>query len=262
MCLMSRYIKSMGIKMVLSGEGADEMFGGYLYFHKCPNAAELQRETVRKLKSLYKFDCLRANKSTAAFGVEARVPFLDKLFLDFTMGSINPQDKMCGEFASPKGRIEKWLVREAFNGYLPDEILWRQKEQFSDGVGYGWIDSIKAEAEKCVTDSDFAVAVHRFPHNTPLTKEAFYIRSVFEQTFPQPSARMCVPGGPSIACSTAAALDWDASFKKFADCSGRSVAGVHEAAYDSKRRELAKGEVIGEASSSVVGLSPATTAST
>ena len=209
-----------------------------------PNAGELQTETVRKLKGLHKFDNLRANKSTAAWGVEARVPFLDREFLDYAMGEVNPEDKLCGANANPQGRIEKWCVREAFRGYLPDEILWRQKEQFSDGVGYGWIDSIKAAAELKVSDADLAAAPFRFPYNTPATKEAFYFRSIFAGHFPQPSAAACVPGGPSIACSTPAALAWDASFRKFADCSGRSVQGVHTQAYDQQRRALAKGEVI------------------
>lgn len=251
MYLMARKIKCLGVKMVLSGEGADEMFGGYLYFHKCPSAAEFQKETVRKLKGLFKFDCLRANKSTAAWGVEARVPFLDREFLDYCMSEIAPKDKLCGRAAG--GRIEKWCLREAFKGYLPEEILWRQKEQFSDGVGYSWIDSIKAHAEKKISDQEYANAQFRFPYNTPATKEAYYIRSVFESHFPQQSARECVPGGPSIACSTPTALLWDASFKQFADCSGRSVAGVHESAYDAKRREQAKGEQVKEETLAKVG---------
>jgi asparagine synthase (glutamine-hydrolysing) len=245
MYLMARKIKCLGVKMVLSGEGSDEMFGGYLYFHKCPDRVELHKELVRKLKGLYKFDCLRANKATAAWGVEARVPFLDREFLDYVMNDINPQDKLCGRAVG--GRIEKHILREAFKGYLPESILWRQKEQFSDGVGYSWIDTLKAHAEKKVTDLEFANAQFRFPHNTPATKEAYYFRSVFESHFPHQCAREAVPGGPSIACSTPAALLWDASFKAFADCSGRSVAGVHEAAYDATRREQAKGEQVDDA---------------
>lgn len=165
------------------------MFGGYLYFHRCPSAAEHQRECVRKLKGLHKWDNLRANKSTAAWGVEARVPFLDREFLDHAMGHVSPADKLCGRAADPPGRIEKWVLREAFRGYLPEEILWRQKEQFSDGVGYGWIDSLKAHAEKQVTDAELAAAHHRFPYNTPATKEAFFFRSIFDKHFPQQSAR-------------------------------------------------------------------------
>lgn len=245
MYLMSRKIKCLGVKMVLSGEGADEAFGGYLYFHKCPNRAEMQRENVRKLKDLYKFDCLRANKSTAAWGVEARVPFLDIEYLDYVMGEINPSDKMCGKNAD--GRIEKWILRKAFEDYLPDEIVWRQKEQFSDGVGYSWIDGMKAHAEKLVSDQDMKSAKFRFPHNTPPTKEAFMIRSMFEHHFPSPSAAAAVPGGPSVACSTPTAILWDESFKKFADCSGRSVVGVHASAYDEKHRDSG---IVGELSTS------------
>jgi len=233
MYLMARKIKSFGVKMVLSGEGADEMFGGYLYFHKCPDDKEFQKESVQKVKGLYKFDCLRANKSLAAWGVEGRVPFLDKEFLDYAM-SISPKDKMCGKNGG--GRIEKHILREAFKGYIPEEILWRQKEQFSDGVGYSWIDSIKAHAEQSISDHDFQNAKHRFPHNTPPTKEAYLIRQCFEDHFPERSAVEGVPGGPSIACSTAAAIMWDKSFQQLADCSGRSVAGVHDSAYDSSSR--------------------------
>jgi len=235
MYLMSRKIKAMGVKMVLSGEGSDEIFGGYLYFHKAPNREELHRETVRKLKDLYKFDCLRANKSTAAFGVEARVPFLDKEFMEVAMTETNPTHKLCGRAGGDK--MEKWLLREAFKGYLPDEILWRQKEQFSDGVGYSWIDGLKALAAEKVSDADFGSAKYRFPHNTPPTKEAYMIRSIFQDHFPQRSAALCVPGGPSVACSTATAIAWDESFKKFADCSGRSIIGVHNSAYNEQERQ-------------------------
>ena len=221
MFLMARRIKAMGIKMVLSGEGADEVFGGYLYFHKAPNARELHEETVRKLDSLYKYDCLRANKSMAAWGVEARVPFLDRDFLDFAM-AFDPARKMVGE----RG-IEKLPLREAFEDYLPEEIVWRQKEQFSDGVGYRWIDSLKAEAEARVSDALMANARYRFPFNTPTTKESYLYREIFESHFPGEAAARCVPGGPSIACSTPTAIAWDASFARNADPSGRAVLGVH-----------------------------------
>jgi asparagine synthase (glutamine-hydrolysing) len=223
MYLMSRKIKAMGIKMVLSGEGADEIFGGYLYFHKAPNAKELHEETVRKLDRLHMFDCARANKSTSAWGVEARVPFLDKEFIDVAM-RLNPQDKMCID-----GKMEKWILRKAFdNGeYLPAEVLWRQKEQFGDGVGYSWIDSIKDFVEQEVSDQQLATSEFRFPINTPDTKEGYFYRSIFESYFPQESAANCVPGGKSIACSTVEALEWDESFKNMADPSGRSMIGVH-----------------------------------
>ncbi|MBU2877734.1 MULTISPECIES: asparagine synthase B [Alteromonadaceae] len=223
MYLMSRKIKAMGIKMVLSGEGADEIFGGYLYFHKAPNAKEFHEETVRKLDRLHMFDCARANKATAAWGVEARVPFLDKEFLDVAM-RLNPKDKMCLD-----GKMEKWILRKAFdNGeYLPPEVLWRQKEQFGDGVGYSWIDSIKDYVDNEVTEQQLATAEFRFPHNTPDTKEGYFYRTIFEGYFPQESAANCVPGGKSIACSTVEALEWDESFKNMADPSGRSVISVH-----------------------------------
>ncbi len=223
MYLMSRKIKAMGIKMVLSGEGADEIFGGYLYFHKAPNAKEFHEETVRKLDRLHMFDCARANKATSAWGVEARVPFLDKEFMDVAM-RLNPQDKMCLD-----GKMEKWILRKAFdNGeYLPAEVLWRQKEQFGDGVGYSWIDSIKDHVETEVTDQQLATADFRFPMNTPDTKEGYFYRTIFEGYFPQESAANCVPGGKSIACSTVEALEWDESFKNMADPSGRSVISVH-----------------------------------
>ena len=223
MYLMTRKIKAMGIKMVLSGEGSDEIFGGYLYFHKAPNAKELHEETVRKLDRLHMFDCARANKATSAWGVEARVPFLDKNFMDVAM-RLNPQDKMCVE-----GRMEKWIRRKAFDDgkTLPPEVLWRQKEQFGDGVGYSWIDSIRDFVETEVSDQQLATAEFRFPVNTPDTKEGYYYRTIFEGYFPQESAARCVPGGKSIACSTVEALEWDASFKNNADPSGRSMKDVH-----------------------------------
>ncbi|GLX81107.1 asparagine synthase B [Thalassotalea eurytherma] len=225
MYLMARKIKAMGIKMVLSGEGADEIFGGYLYFHKAPNAQEFHEELLRKLDKLHMFDCLRANKSMSAWGIEARVPFLDKRFMDVAM-RLNPEDKMCGN-----GKIEKGILRSAFEGYLPDEILWRQKEQFSDGVGYSWIDSLKAHIESQVTDQQLANASFKFPHNTPDTKEAYFYREIFEGHFPLPSAAECVPGGKSVACSTPQALAWDENFKNMADPSGRSVMSVHNDSY-------------------------------
>ena len=223
MYLMTRKIKAMGIKMVLSGEGSDEIFGGYLYFHKAPNAKELHEETVRKLDRLHMFDCARANKATSAWGVEARVPFLDKNFMDVAM-RLNPQDKMCVD-----GRMEKWILRKAFDDgkTLPPEVLWRQKEQFGDGVGYSWIDSIRDFVETEVSDQQLATAEFRFPVNTPDTKEGYYYRTIFEGYFPQESAARCVPGGKSIACSTVEALEWDASFKNNADPSGRSMKDVH-----------------------------------
>ncbi|MFQ3249987.1 MAG: asparagine synthase (glutamine-hydrolyzing) [Glaciecola sp.] len=223
MYLMTRKIKAMGIKMVLSGEGADEIFGGYLYFHKAPNAKEFHEETVRKLDRLHMFDCARANKSTSAWGVEARVPFLDKNFMDVAM-RLNPQDKMCLD-----GRMEKWILRKAFDDetYLPAEVLWRQKEQFGDGVGYSWIDSIREFVEQEVSDQQMATAEFRFPINTPDTKEGYFYRTIFEDYFPQESAAKCVPGGKSIACSTVEALEWDESFKASADPSGRSMKSIH-----------------------------------
>ncbi len=225
MYLMARVIKSMGIKMVLSGEGADELFGGYLYFHKAPNAEEFHKETVRKLEKLHMYDCLRANKSLAAWGIEGRVPFLDKEFMDVAM-RINPQDKMInGE------RMEKWVIRKAFEKYLPKSIAWRQKEQFSDGVGYSWIDTLKEMVNKVVTDEQLANAKYKFPVQTPTSKEEFYYRSIFTEHFPSDTAALCVPQEPSIACSTKIALEWDDSFKNMNDPSGRAIKTVHEKAY-------------------------------
>ncbi|KFN45319.1 asparagine synthetase B [Arenimonas malthae CC-JY-1] len=224
MYLLARRIKAMGVKMVLSGEGSDEIFGGYLYFHKAPDAREFHAECVRKLDALHQFDCLRANKAMMAWGVEARVPFLDLEFLDLAM-SLDAEAKRCGG-----GRIEKALLREAFAGALPDEILWRQKEQFSDGVGYGWIDGLKALAGQRVSDAMLAEAALRFPVNTPQTKEAYWYRELFERAFPGEACARTVPGGKSIACSSPAAIAWDAAFAAAADPSGRAVAGVHQAA--------------------------------
>ncbi|XQA68039.1 asparagine synthase B [Xanthomonas sacchari] len=226
MFLLARRIKAMGVKMVLSGEGSDEIFGGYLYFHKAPNAREFHEELIRKLDALYNYDCLRANKSMMAWGVEPRVPFLDVEFLDVAM-RMDAQYKMAGTRADGSKRIEKAVLREAFEGYLPESILWRQKEQFSDGVGYGWIDGLKAHAEAQVSDRELAAADKRFPVNPPQTKEAYYYRSLFERVFPTPAAAETVPGGKSIACSSPAAIAWDASFATMADPSGRAVAGVH-----------------------------------
>ena len=225
MYLLARVIRSMGIKMVLSGEGADEVFGGYLYFHKAPDAKAFHEETVRKLGKLYLYDCLRANKSLAAWGIEGRVPFLDKDFLDVAMG-MNPVLKMC-----PDKTIEKKVVRDAFADLLPEEVAWRQKEQFSDGVGYSWIDTLKQITASAVSDEQMAHAAERFPINPPQNKEEYYYRSIFAEHFPSDSAARSVPSVPSVACSTAEALAWDASFKNQNDPSGRAVAGVHEQAY-------------------------------
>ena len=245
MYLLARVIKSMGIKMVLSGEGADEIFGGYLYFHKAPSAEEFHKETVRKLSKLHLYDCLRANKSLSAWGVEGRVPFLDKEFLDVAMRT-NPKAKMCsvlpasrsGE-ADPKASIEKRIVREAFEDMLPEEVVWRQKEQFSDGVGYSWIDTLKKITSEAVTDEQMAHAEERFPINTPLCKEEYYYRSIFEEHFPSESAARSVPHEASVACSTAVALEWDEAWKNMNDPSGRAVSGVHENALqgDAVKRE-------------------------
>ena len=225
MYLLARVIKSMGIKMVLSGEGADEVFGGYLYFHKAPDARAFHEETLRKLSKLYLYDCLRANKSLAAWGVEGRVPFLDKEFLDVAM-RLNPAAKMC-----PGKTIEKKIVREAFQDMLPAGVAWRQKEQFSDGVGYSWIDTLKSVTSQAVSDEQMAHAAERFPVNTPMNKEEYYYRSIFEEYFPSESAARSVPSVPSVACSTAEALAWDEAFKNMNEPSGRAVAGVHEEAY-------------------------------
>lgn len=225
MYLLARVIKSMGIKMVLSGEGADEVFGGYLYFHKAPTPQAFHEETVRKLSKLYLYDCLRANKSLAAWGVEGRVPFLDKEFLDVAM-RLNPATKMC-----PGKEIEKKVVREAFADMLPESVAWRQKEQFSDGVGYSWIDTLKAVTAAAVSDEQMRKASERFPVNTPMNKEEYYYRTIFEEHFPSESAARSVPSVPSVACSTAEALAWDVSFQGKNDPSGRAVAGVHEEAY-------------------------------
>ena len=229
MFLLARRIKAMGVKMVLSGEGSDEIFGGYLYFHKAPNAREFHEELIRKLDALYNYDCLRANKSMMAWGVEPRVPFLDREFLDVAM-RIDAKYKMVDKTRSDAQRMEKGILRQAFDGHLPESILWRQKEQFSDGVGYGWIDGLKAHAEAQVSDRELAAADKRFPFNPPQTKEAYFYRSVFERFYPTPAAAETVPGGKSIACSSPAAIAWDASFATMADPSGRAVAGVHEQA--------------------------------
>ena len=221
MYLMSRIIKSMGIKMVLSGEGADEIFGGYLYFHKAPNAEEFHKETVRKISKLHLYDCLRANKSLASWGVEGRVPFLDKEFLDVAM-RLNPEDKMAGN-----GKMEKWVLRKAFEHYLPASVAWRQKEQFSDGVGYNWIDTLREMTAKAVTDEQMAACAERFPIHPPQNKEEYYYRAIYSELFPSDSAAQCVPSVPSVACSTPIALEWDEAFRKMNEPSGRAVKDVH-----------------------------------
>ena len=226
MYLMARVIKSMGVKMVLSGEGADEIFGGYLYFHKAPDARSFHEETIRKLSKLHLYDCLRANKSLAAWGVEGRVPFLDKEFLDVAM-RLNPEDKM-----AKNGKMEKWILRKAFEDYLPESVTWRQKEQFSDGVGYSWIDTLKRITSEAVTDEMLANATYRFPVNTPRNKEEYYYRSIFSEHFPSDAAASCVPSVPSVACSTPEALAWDESFRNQNDPSGRAVKNVHVQAYN------------------------------
>lgn len=222
MYLLARVIKSMGIKMVLSGEGADEIFGGYLYFHKAPTPEEFHKETVRKLSKLHLYDCLRANKSLSAWGVEGRVPFLDKEFLDVAM-TLDPSYKMC-----PGKEIEKKVVRDAFSDMLPEEIAWRQKEQFSDGVGYSWIDTLKQITASAVSDEQMAHAAERFPINPPRNKEEYYYRSIFAEHFPSDSAARSVPSVPSVACSTAEALAWDEAFKNMNEPSGRAVKDIHE----------------------------------
>jgi asparagine synthase (glutamine-hydrolysing) len=229
MFLLARRFKAMGVKMVLSGEGSDEIFGGYLYFHKAPDARAFHEETVRKLDALHDYDCLRANKSMMAWGVEARVPFLDVEFLDVAM-RMDARHKMVSTRADGTRRIEKAVLREAFAGDLPDEILWRQKEQFSDGVGYGWIDGLKAHAQRCVGDAELVAAAQRFPVNPPQTKEAYWYRRLFEDMFPGEACARTVPGGKSIACSSPAAIEWDAAFAAAADPSGRAVTDVHAAA--------------------------------
>lgn len=226
MYLMSRVIKSMGVKMVLSGEGSDELFGGYLYFHKAPDEKEFHEETVRKLDKLYQYDCLRANKSLAAWGIEGRVPFLDKEFMDVAM-RINPKDKMI-----TKDRMEKWVLRKAFEDMLPESVAWRQKEQFSDGVGYSWIDSLKEVVNNAVSDQQMEQANHRFPKQTPRTKEEYYYRSIFEEHFPSETAALTVPSVPSVACSSETALKWDESFQNMNEPSGRAITQVHNEAYN------------------------------
>lgn len=230
MYLLARVIKSMGIKMVLSGEGSDELFGGYLYFHKAPNAGEFHEELVRKMSKLHLYDCLRANKSLMAWGVEGRVPFLDKDFIDIAM-NLNPSDKMNIKLPDGKQRMEKWILRKAFEDLLPQDICWRQKEQFSDGVGYNWIDTLKKITEEKVSDAEFARRENRFPVNPPKTKEEYYYREIYSRLFPSDSAARCVPHEAGVACSTAKALEWDAAWKNADEPSGRAIAGVHNDAY-------------------------------
>ena len=230
MYLLARVIKSMGIKMVLSGEGSDELFGGYLYFHKAPNSREFHEELVRKMSKLHLYDCLRANKSLMAWGVEGRVPFLDKDFIDIAM-NLNPSDKMSIKLPDGKQRIEKWVLRKAFEDMLPKEIVWRQKEQFSDGVGYSWIDTLKQMTEQKVSDAEFARRENRFPVNPPKTKEEYFYREIYSSLFPSDSAARVVPHEAGVACSTAKALEWDAAWKNMDEPSGRAIGGVHNEAY-------------------------------
>ena len=230
MYLLARVIKSMGIKMVLSGEGSDELFGGYLYFHKAPDSKEFHEELVRKMSKLHLYDCLRANKSLMAWGVEGRVPFLDKDFIDIAMG-LNPSDKMNIRLPDGKQRMEKWILRKAFEDLLPESIAWRQKEQFSDGVGYNWIDTLKKMTEEKVSDAEFARRENRFPVNPPKTKEEYYYREIYSRLFPSDSAARCVPHEAGVACSTAKALEWDAAWKTMDEPSGRAIMGVHNNAH-------------------------------
>ncbi len=225
MYMLARAIKSMGIKMVLSGEGSDEIFGGYLYFHKAPSARDFHEETVRKLDKLHMYDCLRANKSLASWGIEGRVPFLDKEFLDVAM-RLNPEDKMI-----TPGKMEKHILRQAFEDYLPASVAWRQKEQFSDGVGYNWIDTLKELVNSQVSDEQMKHAHLKFPIQTPTSKEEYYYRSIFYEHFPSDAAARTVPSVPSVACSSEVALEWDIAFKNMNDPSGRAVRNVHVKAY-------------------------------
>eukprot|EP00884_Botryococcus_braunii_P006202 jgi/Botrbrau1/15583/Bobra.0288s0002.1 len=234
MYLLCRKIKAQGFKVILSGEGADEIFGGYLYFHKAPSPEELHRETVRKVERLHQWDVLRANKAPFAWGLEPRVPFLDRNFLDISM-TIDPREKMCNMAEKPDGvhpRMEKYILRKAFDtepAYLPESVLWRQKEQFSDGVGYDWVDGLKAYAQKVVTDEMWEAREQRFPEHVPSTREYYLLRSIFEEQFPSPCALETVPKGLSIACSTPEAVCWDEEWANTHEISGRALRDVHEA---------------------------------